>query len=216
MSFSRIYKNARTKVNAEPLVMESLWEPAKENETPQGLQEHPHEKKVGDNILALEKEAYEIGFNAGERAGFELGKQKAEVAFNGLGKILEELTAFRENLYKSCEKEMVELAIAISRKVIQREVQIKKDGVLDCVRAAMKAVMASGEIVIRVNTKDLDIISQYKDELVRYGNGVKGVVVCGDEAIARGGCIVETNYGEVDATLDSVMSEIEEKLKNAY
>ena len=211
MSFSRVYKNAGTKINAEPLVMESLWESGKVKEP---TAEHLHEKKVGDNILALEKEAYEKGFNAGERAGFELGRQKAEVAFNGLGKILEELTAFRESLYKVCEKEMVELAVAISRKVVQREVEVRNDVVLDCVRAALKAIVAAGEIIIRVNTKDLDIIGQHMEELLRYGNGVKGVHITGDEAIARGGCIVETNYGEVDVTLDSVMSEIEEKLKN--
>ncbi len=214
MSFSKIYKDTGIE-QAQPFVLESLRECEVEGDKTAVADERPGEGDVGDKIFAIEKEAYEKGFMAGESAGFEFGRQKAEIAFNGLEKILKELSVFKETLFASCEKEMVELAMAISKKVIRREVDTKRDGVLDCVRIAMKAVVAAGEVIIRVNTKDCGIVGQYSEELARYGKGVKGVVVLGDDSIGRGGCVVETNYGEVDATLDSVMSEIEEKLKNA-
>lgn len=173
-------------------------------------------ENVGSNIEEMEREAYEKGFQAGEKAGFELGRQKAEVIFNGLARIVEGLSTFKESLFKPCEKEMVDLTIAISKKVVQRELELKKDSVIDAVRTALAAVIAGGDIVIKINPKDMEVLLQHKNELARYGDGVKGVKLEPDEGVSKGGCLVDTNFGEIDASIDSIMGEIEERLKSAY
>ncbi len=208
MSLSKIFKTSAD-IGAEPFVMEEL------SGLRAGLEEDK-EEDIGGALLAREKEAYELGFNAGQRAGFEFGRQKAEVLFSGLTKVIEELANFRESLYKPCEEEMVELALAIAKKVIHREVEVKRDIVLDCVRNALKAVTTGGTVLIKVNLKDLEVLLQNKGELAKYGSGIKGVKIEGDESIAKGGCVIDTNYGEIDSTIASVMAEIEEKLKSAY
>ncbi|MBI5454987.1 MAG: hypothetical protein HY956_10180 [Deltaproteobacteria bacterium] len=210
MSLSRIYRD--TGSSAEPYILEDLGLSPSPFET---AEETLDGKNVGGNIEAIEREAYERGFAAGERAGFEFGKQKAEVLFNGIAGLLEALSTLKETLHKPCEDEMVELCVAISRKVLQRELEIKKEGIVDCVRTALKSVVAGGEITIKVNPKDQDILLSHKGELARYGDGVKGVKVEADESVSRGGCLVDTNFGEIDASIDSVMAEIEEKLKGA-
>ncbi len=210
MSLSRIYRD--TGSSAEPYILEDLGLSPSPFETAEGTLDG---KNVGGNIEAVEREAYERGFAAGERAGFEFGKQKAEVLFNGIAGLLEALSTLKETLHKPCEDEMVELCVAISRKVLQRELELKREGIVDCVRIALKSVVAGGEITIKVNPKDHDILLQHKGELARYGDGVKGVKVESDESVSRGGCLVSTNFGEIDATIDSVMAEIEEKLKGA-
>ncbi|MBI2413263.1 MAG: hypothetical protein HYV24_08650 [Deltaproteobacteria bacterium] len=210
MSLSRIYRE--TGHSAEPFILEDL-----------GLSPSPFEtadvtlddKNVGGNIEAIEREAYERGFAAGEKAGFEFGKQKAEVLFNGIAGLLDSLSSFKETLHKPCEDEMVELCIAISKKVLQRELELKKEGIVDCVRTALKSVVAGGEITIKVNPKDQEILLLHKGELAKYGDGVKGVKIESDESVSKGGCLVDTNFGEIDASIDSVMTEIEEKLKGA-
>lgn len=208
MSLSKIIKTSQA-VNSEPFVMERLMGAGRKHPFA------PEMEEVGGDIVSLEREAYEKGFHSGEKAGFEFGSKKAEVLFSGLGGVLEEVSNFRETIFKACEKDMVELSLAIAKKVMHRELEVKKDAVLDCVRAALKSVIAGGEISIRVNPKDLDILNQYRGELARYGEGVKGVKVEGDDSIAKGGCVIETNYGEVDATMDSILADIEERLRNA-
>lgn len=210
MSLSRIYRD--TGSSAEPYILEDLGLSPSSFET---AEETLDGKNVGGNIEAIEREAYERGFAAGERAGFEFGKQKAEVLFNGIAGLLEALSTLKETLHKPCEDEMVELCVAISRKVLQRELELKREGIVDCVRTALKSVVAGGEITIKVNPKDQDILLQHKGELARYGDGVKGVKVEADESVSRGGCLVDTNFGEIDASIDSVMAEIEERLKGA-
>lgn len=207
---SKIYKMpSNAGLKAEPFVMERLSSFSGEE-----AKASYNAGKVGGDVVALEREAYERGFAAGEKAGFEFGRQKAEVLFQGLGGILEEMTTFKERLYKPCEQEIVELSLAISKKVIQREAEVRKEVVLDCVRAGLKALVAAGEVLLRVNPKDLEVIHQYKSEFARYSDGVKGVSIEADENVSRGGCVIETTYGEVDVTFEGILSEIEERLRD--
>lgn len=206
---SRIFKNTDRAVDAGPFVLEFIGSSGK------GAASRDRQgEKVGGDLVSVEREAYEKGFTAGEKAGFDLGVRKAEVLFNGLAKVLEELTEFKEGLYGPCEQEMLGLSLAIARKVIHREVE-KKDSVLDCVRVAIKSVVAAGEILIKVNPKDLEVLNNNKSELGRFsGSGVKGLKIEADPEIDKGGCVIETNYGEVDAAIDSVIADIEERLRN--
>ncbi|MDP2688961.1 MAG: FliH/SctL family protein [Deltaproteobacteria bacterium] len=206
---SKVYKYAAGLTHT-PLVMETLGSddvfPRRGN----------NDAKVGTGLEALEREAYEKGFRAGEKAGFEFGRQKAEVLFSGLAKIIEEIAAYKERLYKPCVREMTELSLAMARKVVQRELELQNDTVLTCVSAALKSVVAGGDITIKVNPTDLELIRQNKGELLKYGDGIKSVSIEGSDDISRGGCLIDTRFGEVDATVDSVMEEFEERLRDAH
>lgn len=202
---SKVYKFSGGNAAHEPFVMEDFTG---------GRRAHKEAGKVGGDVVAIEREAYEKGFASGEKAGFELGRQKAEVLFQGLGGVLEDLSGFREKLLKRCEGEVTELVLAIARKVIQRELELKEETVIDTVRAALAAVVASGRVVVKVNSKDMEVLSGHREELVRYSDGVKEMVLESDDTVSRGGCVIETNYGEVDATIDGIYSEIEERLRD--
>ncbi|MCC6501720.1 MAG: hypothetical protein IT362_01125 [Deltaproteobacteria bacterium] len=210
MYSSNVLKHSPFFIDAEPFELGSV------ESLEEILPESDHSEDIGTKIEALERKAYENGFCAGEKAGFEFGRKKAEVLFSGLDGIMNELSDFKQALYGRCEREMVGLCLSIAKKVIQRETAIKEDGVLECLRAALKSVVAGGEISIRVNPKDLSIVSSNRPELMRFCGGVKGMTFEADDAISRGGCVVSTNFGEIDATIDSAIAEIEEKLKDAY
>lgn len=193
--------------SAVPFVMEDFGgngpAPEKEAET------------VGDDVVEIERQAYEKGFASGEKAGYEMGLEKARVAFQGIDGVLKELNSFGEKLARNCERDVTELALAVARKVVQREIETREETVVDCVRAALDLVVASGRIVVKVNPRDLEVLHDHTSELARGMDGLKGLSVEGDESVSRGGCVLETNYGEVDATIDGIMAEIEEKLRDA-
>ncbi len=207
MSSSNIIRNRAVRIMAEPFTL-----------VPGPDEMPPPEKSedVGSRIEVLEKEAYGKGFSAGEKAGFELGLKKAEVHFSGLEGLVKELVSFRETLFAACEKELTALALAIAKKVVQREVEARPDGVLECVRAALRAVAAGGEVAVRVNPKDFEVVSEYRPELMKLCDGLRGLGVESDELVARGGCMVYTSCGEIDATIASVTEEIEARLNDAY
>ncbi len=200
---SKILKNVKSvPSDHEPLVMQSL----------DGFVKHGG---LGGELGKIERGAYEKGFAAGEKAGFEFGRSKADALFNGLGTMLNDIETFRGKFFKQCEKEIVELTFAIANKVILCEVESNNEIVIEGIRNALKLVMASSDIIIRVNPLDLEVINQYHDEFAKYTSGVKGLAIESDESIARGGSVIETNYGEVDSTISGILAEIEERLKSA-
>jgi len=206
---SKVFKQPGGKGgNIEPFVLKDIEPGTYEPEAQDG--EHNRESE----LLAIEREAYEKGFSAGEKAGFELGRQKAEKLFQSLQGVLDELTTFKESLYEEVEKEVIELALLIARKIIHHDVESDRESVMRSVRRAMKVAATSGEITIKVNPRDMEVMLRYKDELARFGVGVKGVRIEGDESVGKGGCFIETNYGVVDATVEGLLAEIEEKLKD--
>ncbi|OGP15074.1 MAG: hypothetical protein A2052_05230 [Deltaproteobacteria bacterium GWA2_54_12] len=210
MYSSSIFKNTAILADAEPFELGGVE--ALEEIIP----EPDNSESIGSRIESLEREAYEKGFNAGEKAGYEFGRKKAEVLFSGIEGVLNELSTFKQSLYSKCEREMVELSLSIAKKVIQRETVIKEDGVLECLRAALRAVVAGGQIAVRVNPKDLDMVNANRAELARFSGAAKGMSVESDETISRGGCAISTNFGEIDATIETALQEVEEKLNDAY
>lgn len=209
MYSSKVIKNTAVRISAEPfcLVSQADIEPVEPVEAVED---------IGNRAEIIEKEAYEMGFLAGEKAGFEFGAKKAEVHFSGLEGLIRDIASFREELFKACEREMTGLCLAIARKVVQREVEIREDGILECLRTALRAVVAGGEITVRVNPKDFEAVNQGRPELLKYCGGVKGMNVEPDELVSRGGALISTDFGEIDATVTSIMDEIEEKLADAY
>lgn len=161
---------------------------------------------------AVEREAYERGFAVGEKAGFELGRQKAEGLFQKISGLIEELGACKETAFKDMEGEIIELTLALAEKIVSREINRDDKAVLTTIKRAMKVAATTGEITLMVNPADRDVLFEHKEDLARYGVGEGGVRIKTDESIARGGCFIETNYGVVDATVQGIIDELREKL----
>jgi flagellar assembly protein FliH len=161
---------------------------------------------------AVEREGYERGFGAGEKAGFELGRQKAEGLFQKIDDMLKELANCKETVYKDMEVEIIELTLALAEKIVSREINRDDKAVLNTIQRAMKVAATTGEITLKVNPADRDVLFENKEDLTRYGVGDDGVRIKVDESVARGGCLIETNYGVVDATVAGIIDELREKL----
>jgi len=159
------------------------------------------------------EEGYRKGFEDGKKIGLEEGLGEARVLCGGLQAILEEIGAFKGALFNECEKEAVNLCINIAKKVVQRELDMREDSVVFIVKEALNAAVTNGKIKVRLNTADMEIIMGLESELEKFTKGFAGVEFVGDSEVGRGGCIVETGTGEVDATIEGLFEEIEGLLK---
>jgi len=161
------------------------------------------------------EEIYKEAFAEGEKAGFTAGMSEAKRICFGLEALLGEITEFKKRLFKECEQEVVELTVSIARKVIQRELSMKEDSVVYVVREALKAAVTNGKIILRINPADMEIINGEARGLQRYTKGFSSIVIEGDEGVSRGGCIIETDSGEVDATIEGLLDEVVGVLKDS-
>jgi flagellar assembly protein FliH len=179
-------------------------------------------KKEAEGILEeakvkaeeIEKAAYKKGFEEGKRNGLEEGKRAVEPLIETFKKEILEIGKIKEEIYSSIETEMLELILSISRKVIHKEVATDKDAVLNTIKTAVGSVVSKEEIKIKVNPEDLELAKEIKMDITNLVEGVKNITFEGDISVGRGGCIIETNYGSVDARIEEQMEAVEHALKS--
>ncbi len=167
-------------------------------------------KQRADEIA---KEAYNKGFEQGERAGFELGNKKAESVAEGFLAAIEEIRKCREEVLRQAEIEAVHLAMTLAEKIIFREISLQEDVILDVAREALSLCAGSDRIRIEVNPEDHAFLEGCGDRFPKEVKGTKGIETVANPAIQRGGCIVETALGKIDAQVDQKIEMLFGKLK---
>lgn len=117
-------------------------------------------------IEETQRRAYEEGFESGEKAGFADGEQKAAVLVERLEIIIEEVAVFKENLVKELEKQVVDFAVAMARKIIIDEISAKPEVIVTVVKEALKRLQRMGTITIKINPALYDLFMKKKPELL--------------------------------------------------
>ncbi|MBI5327257.1 MAG: hypothetical protein HZB80_03045 [Deltaproteobacteria bacterium] len=174
--------------------------------------EFDRDRLAGVNALAeIERDAYEKGFAAGERAGMELGMEKINLEIKRLLSIIEELLYFKEKFYADKEKELIELIITTAKKVVHAELSVNRNVVINVIKAAIDAMTASEKLCIRLNPDDMEYLMQAKPDFLKNMENVRGFVVEGDAYVGRGGCVIEGSHGEVDARIEQGLKTIEKE-----
>jgi len=168
-------------------------------------------RRAGDRAggeRGIYEDAYAAGLIEGRKAGEEAWKNEAALRCRGIEELISEISDFKKRLFSECEDEAVRLCVSIAKKVIQRELSLRDDSVVYIVREALRAAVTNGRIRIRLNPDDVGIIKEHGRELKRYTQGFAGVTLDGDDSLTRGGCIIETGSGEVDATIEGLLDEV--------
>ena len=155
-------------------------------------------------LAALEREAFASGYAAGERAGLEAGNKRAEAMLRRLAQTIDEQRSLRGTLLRQTEGQMVQLALAIAKKVLRRETTFDQDLLVAMARVALDRVGDHGAATIRLNPED------YAHTVQRHGDHWAGsrVTVIADPGVSRGGCLVESEFGFVDASVDAQFEQV--------
>jgi len=95
------------------------------------------------DLSQVEKTAYENGFHQGEKAGMEMAERKMEAVMKRYSEAILEVGRLRSSLYGQIEREVVKLALAVSKKIVHREIQVDRDIVQTLVRVALSHVAES-------------------------------------------------------------------------
>lgn len=158
----------------------------------------------------IQREAFEKGFSQGERAGREMAERAMEESMRALEKAVAQWDLILEDRKGEIASEVVRLALAVARKILQREVSLDKALVLNVVKAALAKARVREDVIIRVNPMDMESISEAKVELLRELEEVRSIRVEADESVERGGALVECSMGELDLRLERQFREIEQ------
>jgi flagellar assembly protein FliH len=155
-------------------------------------------------LAALERDAFAKGYEAGERAGAEAGAKRADAMLRRLSQTLDDLASVRRDMIRQTERQMVQLALAIAKRVVRREVALDRELTLTMARVALDRLGDSTSLTVHLSPEDFDATSA-RHGLLHPGSRV---TVVSDPSVSRGGCRVESDFGYVDATVDAQFQEL--------
>lgn len=156
------------------------------------------------HLAALEREAFAKGFAQGERAGSEAAAQRGEAMLHRLTETLGELTHVRADMIRQTERQMVHLALAIARRIVQREVSLDPDLLLAMARVALERLGESARVTVRLHPEDYAAVGAERVADFTTSN----VTVAADPRLSRGACRVESDMGLLDAGVDAQLQEV--------
>ena len=160
----------------------------------------------------LQLEAKSQGFEQGHSEGYEKGAAEVNRLIERMHKILEAVMQRREEILKDTESQIIELVILMARKVIKILSENQKNVVMANVVAALKKVRTRGAVTLRVNLEDVKLTTANISEFIKHIENVEGITVLEDSSVEKGGCIVETDFGAIDARISSQLTELENKI----
>jgi flagellar assembly protein FliH len=170
--------------------------------------EQEDEAARGPSLEEQLKQARELGYREGQAAAAEAARAATDAAISQLGSAIRELAGYRGRLRRDAERDLVGLSIAITRRILRREVNLDPEALLGVVKAALEKLDAREVCRIRLHPDDVGLLGR-RMESVGLGRNVELVA---DSSIARGGVVVETTRGALDATLEGQLQEIERGL----
>jgi flagellar assembly protein FliH len=177
-----------------------------DNKSPQPLD------SLSDKEILLQQleEKYKSGFNDGHSKA----KSELEEDFNlKLAEKYEELnnviTLFNENIKaydKDFEKVIVRLALAISEKIIKREID-EKSGAIEALRDSLRKIVGANSVVVKLNPADYQNVVTENKKLIA-DDAFSKINFEIDERIEKGGCLIESDIGNVDARISTQLNEL--------
>jgi flagellar assembly protein FliH len=157
----------------------------------------------------LEKVAYDKGFQEGERAALETAEKKMEAVMKRYAEAITEIGSFRRLLYSQVEREVVRLALEAAKKIVHREITMDPEIVQTLIRVARDRVTAKSPVTVRVNPADYNLVQQGLSDATRAGAADASLVVVSDRTVGQGGCLIETEHGDIDARIEEEFREVE-------
>jgi flagellar assembly protein FliH len=170
------------------------------------------ENEIRQTLEGERKDAREKGNTEGREAGFSEGKAEVERLIERTQTVLERAQDKRSQILQETEQQIVDLVLLIARKVVKVISENQRDIIVPNIAEALRKVKAKGDIIIRVNLADLQLATENKQYFINMMEGAKSVQVVEDSTVDPGGCIIETDFGEIDARIASQLAELESKI----
>lgn len=168
----------------------------------------PQRGVTARDLEALQKAAYQEGYEQGRQEGQAYGHQEAlEEGRKGIAERLAVLDRLMHGLQRPFEKlddeveqQLVTLVISMVRQLVRREIKMDPGQIIGVVREALAALpVAARSVRVILHPEDAELVR----EVYKLGDSDQQWSVVEDPTVQRGGCRVTTDNSTVDATLES-------------
>lgn len=156
----------------------------------------------------VKEEGYKEGLRLGREDGYQQIKQQIQVATEVAD--LAKMEYF--NQVEQSEETILEIAIKIAEKILDQRLSEQPESFLPIVKKAIQEVKEYKEVRVFVHYKMYPLILQKKDEWRSLYFHNSQLIIYPSDELSETSCIIETDGGRIDASVDSQLEELRDKL----
>jgi flagellar assembly protein FliH len=176
---------------------------------------HPLEKRIAELEQLMEaraREAREAGLREGEAAAHAQAQEQVRASLDRIAQSIAEIDQYQSRLRRQTEMDAVRLSVAIARRVLRRELTVDPAAIEGLVGAALERLQSQESSRVRLHPDHVPALSAALDRLGMSGK----VEIVADPAQEPGAAIFEMPRGNLDASMDSQLREIERGLVDRF
>jgi flagellar assembly protein FliH len=178
-------------------------------------------QSIAEEVLAqaraeaddIRHQARQEGHHEGFAAGMAAASEELAPAVSALAQAHAEIQERRDELVDMVEERAVQLALQIAEKVVAGTLEVQPERVVDVVRGALRCLVDRERVTVQVNTLDLELVRDSIGSLSGTLGGIEHFEVQEDRRVPRGGAVVLSASGEVDATIETKLERAREALE---
>jgi flagellar assembly protein FliH len=158
----------------------------------------------------IERQAYEVGYASGEKAGYEMGQKKAAVLLDRLKKLCTDIKNLKEDTLSQLEPQIILLSITMARKILKEEMSLNPQIVHHLIKEAITKISKPNPVTIKSGRSLYDLLIDKKEEFLEIHPDLFFEL---DPDVPEGGAVVQSPAEEVPVDLDFQLSNIIEELR---
>jgi len=175
---------------------------------PPGLDDRLQAESLQERIEQHAREAHARGFREGEASGRGQAAADLRPVVERLARAIEEIAGLRARLRREAEADTIQLALAIARRVLRRQIAIDPEALHGLVLGALEKLEGQELSRVRIHPSHAALLDACLKE---FASGAR-VEILQDPSREPGAVIFETQRGNLDASIDSQLQEIERGL----
>jgi flagellar biosynthesis/type III secretory pathway protein FliH len=161
----------------------------------------------------VRKEAYDQGYQDGSKKGYEESfsafQQEAEAKIEALQRLVQSFENAKTEIFRENEHFLIQLVFRIARLVLLKELQTDKEYIKRLCSEIIERMGVKDNITIRLSPNDIEVLQRLKEDLIRDLPDLKNLSIEASNLVKGGGCIIETQWNAIDASLDTQIERIQ-------
>lgn len=168
------------------------------------------EEEIAQLRQQLEEERARLAAEREEGlAELERLRAEAEMAAH---RLRHEAAESAEQLVADSQQQIVELALAVAGRILQREIERDPEALIGVLVGALQRVRGAGTVTVKVAPSGVAVLAQADEVIDRTELGIDTLTVVADPALGPGDVVVETEHGLVDARIDEQLDAMRRSL----
>ena len=158
--------------------------------------------RAAELVEVIGKRAHDEGFAAGtDQADREMSDMMATMR-----NLVDMARVERHKIIASAEPELVRLAVGLAERILHQQIALDRGVVVEMAKVAIARLVDRESVTVRVNPADLEQMRQHRDDFLNSSD-IKQLRIIEDQRVDRGGVLVETDGGSIDARIVTQLNE---------